>query len=80
MKEQLFELTVRKVSSDPAFIACHLKHIEGPEKLLGCPRLNYLRLALCLMPKTKGALKSICSYAQVDYERCAELLGMKTEF
>lgn len=77
-KALIFEVAVRKISSDPQFIAFHLKGLEAPEKLLGCPRMNYLRLALCLMPKTKGALKTICSYAQVDYDRCEKLLDMKT--
>lgn len=62
-------LAVDKVSSDPAFIAYYFRHIKYPWKVLGCSRLRYCKLALCLVPRNENGLRLALDYAGVrNYE------------
>jgi hypothetical protein len=70
-KLKLFELAVKKVSQDPKFIAYYIHD----HKALGCSRMNYLKLALCLVPKDLNGLKRICEYAELI--SCLKLIHEK---
>lgn len=71
IKQKLFELAVKKVTLDPNFIAHHL-----PEPL-DCPRMNYLRLCLCLVPKDLKGLQEVCDYAGVSPKKLPKIFLQK---